>query len=69
MIRLGTRTRGWLQLCTSTGSSLRFLLRLFLTRFRACIGVSGGCPLALLLDLQYLLRILSFLLLVGIVVV
>ena len=54
---------------TNTGSSVRFLLRLFLTRLGACIEVSGRCPLALLLGLQYLLWILFFLLLAGIVVV
>ena len=67
--RLGTRTGGRLELCTSTRSSLRFLLRLVLTGFGTCIEMSGGCPLALRLGLQYLLRILLFLLLAGIVVV
>ena len=67
---LSTRTRGRLELCTSTCSSLRFLRRLVLTRIiGTCIKVRGGPQLLLLLGLQYLLYILIFFLLVAIVFV
>ena len=70
MAWLSTRTRGRLELCTSSRSSLCFLLWLVLTRIIGTrIEVSGGCPLALQLGLQYLCRIIFFCLLVGIVVV
>ena len=62
--------RGRPELCTSSLSSLCFLLCLVLTRIiGTSIEVRGWRPLALLLGLQRLRRILLFCLLVGIVVV
>ena len=65
---LRSRTRWRLELCTC--SSLHFLLLLLLTRIIGiCIKVRGGCPLPLLLGLQYLIQTVLLLLLVAILII
>ena len=57
-----------LQLCTCSG--LRFLLQLVLRRIiGTCTKGRGGCLLPLLLCLQYLIQVLFFNLLLGILIV